>query len=112
MQGCGSYGEGRSEEEERKKAEPEDSRLHYAIFLETLMPQGSLVPVKGLEPSWGYPRLILSQLRIPFRHTGRQRVSVTEEGRAFIGARQIEAFPVGIGSVMAILRRLECLQEP
>jgi len=39
-------------------------------------------------------------------------VSVTEEGRAFIGARQIEAFPVGIGSVMAILRRLECLQEP
>ena len=30
----------------------------------------SLVPVKGLEPSWGHPRLILSQLRIPFRHTG------------------------------------------
>ncbi len=72
----------------------------------------AVVPVKGLEPSWGHPRLILSQLRIPFRHTGRQRVSVTEEGRAFIGARQIEAFPVGIGSVMAILRRLECLQEP
>ena len=53
----------------------------------------AVVPVKGLEPSWGHPRLILSQLRIPFRHTGRQRVSVTEEGRA-------------------ILRRLECLQEP
>lgn len=52
----------------------------------------AVVPVKGLEPSWGHPRLILSQLRIPFRHTGRQRVSVTEEGRAFIGARQIERF--------------------
>ncbi len=29
----------------------------------------AVVPVKGLEPSWGHPRLILSQLRIPFRHT-------------------------------------------
>src|SRR2546427_5255288 len=27
----------------------------------------AVVPVKGLEPSWGHPRLILSQLRIPFR---------------------------------------------
>jgi hypothetical protein len=38
-------------------------------------------------------------------------VSVTEEGRAFIGEAD-RAFPVGIGSAMAILRRLECLQEP
>ncbi len=59
----------------------------------------------------GLPRLILSQLRIPFRHTGRQRASVTEVGRAFIEARPIGALPVGIGSVVAILRRLECLQE-
>ena len=71
----------------------------------------AVVPVKGLEPSWGHPRLILSQLRIPFRHTGRQHASVTEVGTAFIEARPIGALPVGIGSVMAILRRLECLQE-
>jgi hypothetical protein len=32
-----------------------------------------LVPVRGLEPPWGYPRLILSQMRIPFRHTGSGR---------------------------------------
>ena len=29
-----------------------------------------LVPVEGVEPPWGCPRLILSQLRLPFRHTG------------------------------------------
>lgn len=75
------------------------------------MSQGSLVPVKGLEPSWGHPRLILSQLRIPFRHTGRQRASVTEVGTAFIVGRPIRARPVGFGPVVAILRRLECLQE-
>ena len=71
----------------------------------------AVVPVKGLEPSWGHPRLILSQLRIPFRHTGRQRASVTEVGTAFIVGRPIGARPVGFGPVMAILRRLECLQE-
>ena len=75
------------------------------------MLQGSLVPVKGLEPSWGYPRLILSQLRIPFRHTGRQRASVTEVSRAFKGGGAIRAHPVGIAPMVAILRRLVCLQE-
>lgn len=47
----------------------------------------AMVPVKGLEPSWGCPRLILSQLRIPFRHTGRQCASVTEVGGPFIEGR-------------------------
>lgn len=46
------------------------SRPDYAIPLKTLVLHRALVPVKGLEPSWGHPRLILSQLRIPFRHTG------------------------------------------
>ena len=75
------------------------------------MPLGSLVPVKGLEPSWGHPRLILSQLRIPFRHTGRQRASVTEVGRAFIGGEAIRALPVGFDPMVAILRRHVSLQE-
>lgn len=55
---------------EKNWQESVDSRLHYAILLEGLVLRGFLVPVKGLEPSWGHPRLILSQLRIPFRHTG------------------------------------------
>lgn len=29
-----------------------------------------VVPEEGLEPSRGRPRLILSQVRLPFRHSG------------------------------------------
>lgn len=71
----------------------------------------AVVPVKGLEPSWGHPRLILSQLRIPFRHTGRQRASVTEVGRRCIVGGLMRAVPVGIGSLVAILPACNCLQE-
>ena len=31
---------------------------------------GSLVPVEGVEPPWAEAHLILSQARLPFRHTG------------------------------------------
>lgn len=71
----------------------------------------AVVPVKGLEPSWGHPRLILSQLRIPFRHTGRQRTSVTEVGRRCIVGGPMRAVPVGIGPLIAILPACNCLQE-
>ncbi len=71
----------------------------------------AVVPVKGLEPSWGHPRLILSQLRIPFRHTGRQRASVTEVGRRCIVGGPMRAVPVGIGPLIAILPACNCLQE-
>ena len=33
-----------------------------------------LVPEEGLEPSRGRPRLILSQVRLPFRHSGMQKI--------------------------------------
>ncbi len=71
----------------------------------------AVVPVKGLEPSWGHPRLILSQLRIPFRHTGRQRASVTEVGRRCIVGGPMRAVSVGIGPLIAILPACNCLQE-
>jgi hypothetical protein len=39
--------------------------VYYPLY----EPQIRLVRVEGLEPSIPYGRLILSQLRIPFRHT-------------------------------------------
>ena len=32
--------------------------------------RASLVPVEGVEPPWACAHLILSQARLPFRHTG------------------------------------------